>query len=160
MSKELIDKRWFEWSRELYIQTIVRSVCDATQTVAKYCKRYLYPRLGQADPEGHLLAQEDVGVVGLVKECLQLVQLLRAEGGSVPALPSPSEHVLRQQLTRQRRQEGASHRTNTLVSPNPTTLFQLTRCTCTCLSCLSTFTNLTVKNPSWLTVIFQNFNFH
>jgi hypothetical protein len=48
--------------------------------------RYLDASLRQVDPQGHLLAQEYIGVVRLLKQRLQFLQLLRSESSSVPAL--------------------------------------------------------------------------
>jgi hypothetical protein len=47
---------------------------------------HLDARLGQVDPEGQLLAEEHVGVVGLVEGPLQLLQLVVGEGRPVSAL--------------------------------------------------------------------------
>lgn len=70
---------------------------------------HLDARLAETDPQGDLLAEEDVRVVGLLEEGLQLLELLGRKGGTVPALPPPAEHVLREQIAGQWRYEWPSH---------------------------------------------------
>ena len=54
---------------------------------ARVCLRfYLYAGLRQLGPLGQLLAGVDVGVVGPLEGLLQLLQLLRREGGAAAAL--------------------------------------------------------------------------
>lgn len=59
---------------------------------------HLNSGLGQANPKGDFLAKKYVGVVGLLEEGFQLLQLLRTEGCTVAPLPSSSEHILREQV--------------------------------------------------------------
>lgn len=50
---------------------------------------YLHPGLWEVDPGCQLVADVDVWVVGEAEEFLQLLQLLRGEGGSDPPLALP-----------------------------------------------------------------------
>lgn len=49
---------------------------------------------GQTDPQRNFFPQKHVRIVCLLKQCFQLLQLLRTKRRSVPSLPSPSEHIL------------------------------------------------------------------
>ena len=46
----------------------------------------LHAGLGEVGPHGQLLPRVHVGVVGLLEDLLQLLQLVAGEGGSVPPL--------------------------------------------------------------------------
>lgn len=76
---------------------------------ASILKPHLHPSLAEADPERHLLAEEDVRVVRLLEQRLQLLQLLGRKGRPVATLAPPTEHVLGQQVVGQRRQVRSSH---------------------------------------------------
>lgn len=65
--------------------------------------------LAEADAQGDLLAQKDVGIVGLLEEGLQLLQLLRRECGAIASLSPSTEHVLSEKIARQRRYKRSGH---------------------------------------------------
>lgn len=51
----------------------------------KWSESHLHPRLAEVEPHGELLAREHVGVLRLVEGALELVQLVRGEGGPAAA---------------------------------------------------------------------------
>lgn len=56
--------------------------------------------LTETDAQGDLLAQKDIGIVGLLEERLQFLQLLWRECGAIASLSTTTEHVLREKIAR------------------------------------------------------------
>lgn len=84
---------------------------------------HLDARLAEADAQRDLLAQKDIRIVCLLEERLQFLQLLWRERGPIAALSPPAEHVLREQIARQRRYEWPRHQMLLLILTNRSKLF-------------------------------------